>query len=150
MPHRFTAIATRTPGGWTLSVDDVGTTTSRTLRSAPGMVQGLVARTLSLDPESVAVDVVPDLGAALAGQVRSAREAVKELEARQQAVAEQSRAVAAALKASGLSGYDVASVLGISPQRVSQLLAAAPAEPAERERPPIPPLPRHIWRRWDD
>lgn len=150
MPPRYTATATRSPGGWTLTVDDVGTTTSRTLRSAPGKVQALVAEHQGLDPESVAVDVLPRLGEALAAQVRGAREAVKELEARQRAVAEQSRAVAAALKASGLSGYDVASVLGVSPQRVSQLLAASPAEPAERERPPIPPLPRHIWRRWDD
>ena len=61
-------------------------------------------------------------GASLEQEVIGARKAVRELAERQHQVAALSRATAKALAKSGLSGADIAVVLDVSPQRVSQLL----------------------------
>jgi len=56
--------------------------------------------------------------------VIAARRAIHELGERQREVAALSRAAARDLANSGLSGADIAVVLDVSPQRVSQLLNA--------------------------
>lgn len=48
--------------------------------------------------------------------------------------AQSSRKVVADLKASGLSGADIAAVLDLSPQRVSQLLKSSPEQDRERTK----------------
>jgi predicted RNase H-like HicB family nuclease len=78
---------------------------------------------VSADQVEVQVDV--DLAGDLLAQVRAARAAVAGAEAAQRDAAERSRAAARRLVAAGLSGYDAARVMGVSPQRISQLTKGA-------------------------
>jgi len=68
------------------------------------------------------VEITPEVGDGLDAAVREARAAVRKAEKMRRTAAAQSRDVARKLRAKGLSGRDVASVLAVSPQRVSQLL----------------------------
>lgn len=56
--------------------------------------------------------------------VRDARERRAELAEAEQAAARASRAAVARLRAEGLTVRDVAEIMGMSPQRVSQLVAS--------------------------
>ena len=76
------------------------------------------------DESTIDVEILPKIDAALGQEVIAARKAVHELAERQREVAALSRAAAKDLAGSGLSGADIAVVLDVSPQRVSQLLNA--------------------------
>ena len=76
------------------------------------------------DESTIDVEILPKIDAALGQEVVAARKAVHELAERQREVAALSRAAAKDLAESGLSGADIAVVLDVSPQRVSQLLHA--------------------------
>jgi len=88
---------------------------------------------LDVDDEEIVVLVEPALDRELAEQVRVARKQVADLNRLQRDTATASREAARALVAAGVSGADAATVLGVSPQRVSQLLA--PAKPARAPEP---------------
>lgn len=120
----YTARATREGRYWLLEIDGVGTTQARSLREAPDMARSLIS-VLTRTPESrVRVAVTPELPEALQREVAAARAAVAELSAQQALAARKSRSAARHLVHQlGLSGRDAAAVLGISPQRVSQLIA---------------------------
>lgn len=64
--------------------------------------------------------IEPDLGG-LEQRVRRVQLKIGRLRESQQQVAEESREVVFRLRQAGLSGADTALVMGISPQRVSQL-----------------------------
>ncbi len=133
----FAARAAREGRWWVVSVDGIGVTQSRTLRDAPAQARGLIAAILDADEDGFSVVVEPVLDPALTAQVRAARRLVADLERFQQEAAAASRTAAHALVAAGVSGADAATVLDVSPQRVSQLLArtkptrAASTVPAE-------------------
>jgi DNA-directed RNA polymerase specialized sigma subunit len=76
------------------------------------------------DESAIDVEIRPQIDNALGQEVIAARKAVQELGERQREVAALSRAAARDLAESGLSGADIAVVLDVSPQRVSQLLNA--------------------------
>ena len=59
--------------------------------------------------------------------VRDARDAVRSAEVARRSAAQASRVVAARLRLAGLTGRDIAAILGVSAQRVSQLLRETPA-----------------------
>ncbi|MGH2604764.1 MAG: hypothetical protein ACRDJ9_35900 [Dehalococcoidia bacterium] len=69
-----------------------------------------------------AIEISYEVGGGLDEDTRAARRAVKEAAEAQERAAEKSRAAARRLKARGLKGVEVAAVLGVSEQRVSQLL----------------------------
>ena len=79
---------------------------------------------LDVDESTINVEILPKVGTALGKEVIAARKAVHELGERQRKVAALSRATAKDLAGAGLSGADIAVVLNVSPQRVSQLLKA--------------------------
>ena len=108
-------------------------TQSRTLRDAPNTVRGLISATLDADEEEIVVLVEPALDRELAEQVRVARKQVADLDRLQRDAAIASREAARALVAAGVSGADAATVLGVSPPRVSPL--PAPAKPARAPDP---------------
>ena len=66
--------------------------------------------------------LTPEIGGGLDEETRAAREAVSAADRAQRLAAAQSRATARRLRQAGLSGRDIAKVLNVSPQRVSQLL----------------------------
>jgi hypothetical protein len=129
----YVATASREGQWWVITVDGVGVTQSRTLRDAPNTARGLISAMLDVDDEEIVVLVEPALDRELAEQVRVARKQVADLNRLQRDTATASREAARALVAAGVSGADAATVLGVSPQRVSQLLASA--KPARAPEP---------------
>lgn len=118
----YEAIAKRWKGGWELHIADIGVTQSRTLTDAEAMVRDYVAMLLSVAEDSFDVLVTPEIGAALDDEIRSIDDADTAAREAQERAATLRREVAASLRSLGLSGREIAIVLRVSPQRVSQLL----------------------------
>ncbi len=114
--------AKRWEHGWELHIADVGVTQSRSLWDAEMMARDLISRRLGLAADSFDVEITPEIGGGLDEQTRAAREAVTDADRAQRRAAAQSREAARRLRQAGLSGRDIAKVLDVSPQRVSQLL----------------------------
>ena len=114
--------AKRWEHGWELHIEGVGVTQSRTLWDAEEMVRDLISRREDLPGDAFAVTITPQIGGGLDEETRAAREAVSAANRAQRLAAAQSRAAARRLRQAGLSGRDIAIVLDVSPQRVSQLL----------------------------
>lgn len=125
MNTSYVATAAREGQWWVITVDGIGVTQSRTLRDAPSTARGLISAMLDVDDKNIEVHVEPALDPELAAHVRSARKQVADLDRLQRDAAIASREAAHALILAGVSGADAATVLGVSPQRVSQLLAPA-------------------------
>ena len=88
------------------------------------MAREYISLLQGISDQSIAVEIRPQIDDVLGEEVIAAREAVHELAERQHEVAALSRATAKKLANSGLSSADIAVVLDVSPQRVSQLLNA--------------------------
>jgi hypothetical protein len=114
--------AKRWARGWELHIDGVGVTQSHSLRDAEGMARDYIALDTDVLPESFVVEIVPEIGHGLDEKTLAARKAVADASHAQRAAAAQAREAARELRAAGLSGRDIAKVLNVSPQRVSQLL----------------------------
>jgi DNA-directed RNA polymerase specialized sigma subunit len=125
MSRTYTVDAKRWEHGWELHVEGLGVTQSRSLHSAARMAREYISLIEGISDEStIDVEIRPQIDNALSEEVIAARKAVHELGKRQREVAALSRAAAKDLAESGLSGADIAVVLAVSPQRVSQLLNA--------------------------
>ncbi len=125
MSKTYMVDAKRWEHGWELHVQGVGVTQSKSLHSAARMAREYISLVEGISDEStIDVEILPKIDAALGQEVVAARKAVHELAERQREVAALSRAAAKDLAGSGLSGADIAVVLDVSPQRVSQLLNA--------------------------
>lgn len=121
----FMAQALREGKWWVVSIDGVGTTQGKTLREAKEMAVDLISLIHEMDPTTFEVELIPVLPVKLDKEVKAARAAIVDLELRQLRVAKKSRKAAQDLvHVAGLSGKDASEVLGISAQRVSQLLRA--------------------------
>jgi predicted XRE-type DNA-binding protein len=130
--------------GWELHIDRCGATQSRTLHGAEKMVRDYLALETGEPPGSFDIQIIPDIGEDLEMKAKSAREAVAAADKAQRAAAIKHREIAHELKRKGLSGRDIAVVLRVSPQRVSQLLRGTSLEaPPETIRPKL----RHRVRR---
>jgi hypothetical protein len=114
--------AKRWAHGWELHIEGVGVTQSHTLRDAERMARDYIALDTGTDPRSIDVEITPEIGGELGEKTAAARRAVAEAEEARRAAAVQSRDAARKLQGAGLSGRDIATVLQVSPQRVSQLL----------------------------
>lgn len=117
--------AKRWEHGWELHIAGVGVTQSRTLWDAEDMARDLISRREDLPDTAFTVMITPEIGGGLDEESRAARDAVRSADRAQRQAAAQSRAAARRLRQAGLSGRDIAKVLGVSPQRVSQLLGTA-------------------------
>jgi predicted XRE-type DNA-binding protein len=120
--ERFHGTAVRENRWWLVEVAGIGATQSRTLAGAREAAVGLVSAVRDIDADHVNVSIAPRLGRTLEKQLVRAREAVEALDHQQREAAALSRQVARDLKAAGMSGADTATIMGISPQRVSQLV----------------------------
>lgn len=108
--------------GWELHIEGVGVTQSRNLPGAETMVRDYVESLTGEDASDAVVVIAAEVGDGLDEQAREAREAVAAADKATREAAARSRKVARDLHQAGLSGRDIAAVLQVSAQRVSQLL----------------------------
>lgn len=114
--------AKRWKHGWELHIDGVGVTQSRNLAGAEQMVRDYIETLTDHGTADDAVIIKPEVGSGLDEAAEAAREAISEAEHALRAAAARSRQVARQLSQEGLSGKDIAEILHVSAQRVSQLL----------------------------
>ena len=114
--------AVRWEHGWELHIDGVGVTQSRGLTDAERMVRDYLRLDMG-DKAAREANIVikPDVDD-LTEEVAAVRHTSAELRKAQDAFAGVQRTLVGQLKSRGLTGADIAKVLEISPQRVSQLL----------------------------
>lgn len=117
----FIANLTREGKFWLITIPGVGVTQALNLKEAQVMAVDLV--------EIVTEEHDPDVELVLDASLRTAIEDVKQrqtkLEKAQKVYSAHLRGSVATLVKAGLTGADIAKVLGLSPQRVSQLTAEA-------------------------
>lgn len=120
----YTVRAERHAPWWLLTVPEVPGVVSqvRSLAQAEEYAREAVAFVLDVSPDSFDLELVPEVGHGLSLAARKAREATRDATQAQERAAAQTRDVARRLKAEGLTGRDVAKVLGVSEQRASQLI----------------------------
>lgn len=118
----YDVTARRWKHGWELHIDGVGVTQARSLGEAETMVRDYIETLTGQDVSDAQVIVTAEVGNGLDEEAKAARDAVAAADRATRAAAARSRKVARDLKQAGLSGRDIASVLSLSPQRVSQLL----------------------------
>jgi CRP-like cAMP-binding protein len=118
----YTATATREGRWWVVDVAGIGVTQSRTLAEAHTWAQGLVE---AVTGEAGAdVFITPLLPDGTLDRVRNAQTLTARADAELRAAAEEIREATRNLLQTGMSQQDVAAILGVSRQRVSQLLKA--------------------------
>lgn len=122
MRKRFRVTAKRWSHGWELHIRGVGVTQSRSLIDAEEMARDFIALDLDVPPDSFDVEVAPQVSQVLDAEIKAARRATAEAAVVLEAAARRSREAARHLREAGLTGRDIAAVLRVSPQRVSQLL----------------------------
>jgi predicted transcriptional regulator len=117
-----TATATREGTWWVVDCGEYGATQARSLTEAREMATDLIAVVLDVPAEDVDVDLTISLADELQTDVTAAKALVDILDRVQRETANRSRVAARNLRDSGLSGRDIAVILGVTPQRVSQLI----------------------------
>lgn len=126
MSQTYEVRATRVGRVWALRADVGGriihTQCSR-LDQVPHMAREAIALTLDVPESAVTVEVVADLDPDVRAEIDRLREAQAEASEAQARAAKASRDLARRLADSGLTVRDSGRLLGISPQRVSQLLS---------------------------
>jgi hypothetical protein len=118
--------ARRWDHGWELHVSDgqgaMVVLPARRLSIVERTVRDYVACRDGVDPRSVVVDVAVAFGDDLDDEIVAVRAALEGAERTQREAAARSRGLAVRLREAGLTGADIAVVLRVSPQRVSQLM----------------------------
>jgi len=122
--NTYNVTAKRWKHGWELHIDGVGVTQSRTLDTAEQMVRDYIETLTDQDVSGDQVVITPDLGE-LDRKVTTVRELLAAADRQQQEARSSYRALAADLRAAGLSVSDTAAILGVSRGRVSQLSKAS-------------------------
>jgi hypothetical protein len=107
---------------WVIEVHGVGVTQARRLSQVEEMARDLVAIMAQVPADEVAVEVKVELGEEVGTEVDEAKRLRAESTRMQEAATQASRAAAARLRETGLSISDVGTLLGVSHQRVHQLL----------------------------
>lgn len=125
---KVTAQARRSGDWWAITVPEVEGVFSQARRLDQVALQAAdaVATMLDIEPADVEVTVVPDVAnEATAAAVAAALEASQAATAAAAVASSSTRAAVARLQGAGYSTRDVAALLGISHQRVSQLAATS-------------------------
>jgi predicted RNase H-like HicB family nuclease len=122
-------------GGWWLltSPDAPGAVSQvRTLGQAEEHAREAIAFVLGVAEDSFELTVVPELPKTLQAKVSRAKQGIRDLEALQREAGAMSREAVQELAAAGFKGREIAVVLGVSPQRVSQLAKGGHAGGSQR------------------
>lgn len=112
--------AKRWDRGWELHIARVGVTQAGTLAQADRMIRDYIELATGQDGASVHYNLQTDLGPLLV-QVDQLRETQGHAYTWQSNAAAQARTLVKDMRHAGFAGSDIAAVLGISQQRVSQL-----------------------------
>lgn len=122
--------ARKVSGGWQLSVRglDMEPVWTRGLHGSLDVARKAISQATGDPPGSIPVGMSFDLGPELSPVVRSAVQASVDARKAQLRAAAQLRETARRLREEGLTGRDIARVIGVSPQRVSQLLSRSTEE----------------------
>jgi DNA-directed RNA polymerase specialized sigma subunit len=120
----YTVEAVRDGKWWILrTVEAPGAVSQvRKLSQAEEYIREAISYTTGEPDDTLTVQVVPQFPDRVAAEIAGAKSALADLDRRQRAAAVLSRAAARDLLAEGLTGAEVAKVLRVSPQRVSQLV----------------------------
>lgn len=129
---RYSATVHREGNWWVIDVEGVGATQAKRLDKVEYMARDLVAAVRDIDAETVQVDVRFDLAPELANLLEAARVATIAADEARQKATDLSRTAAARLRSEKWSLRDIARLIGVSFQRVDQLLAEAAAVTARR------------------
>lgn len=121
--NTYVTRARRWERGWELHVDGLGVTQVGKLAKAEGQVRDFVATLTGCDTRNDVVDLQVDLDG-LDEEIRQVRKATEEAAAMQREAAAQTRLVVQKLRARGVPVGDIATLLGVSSGRVSQLAAS--------------------------
>lgn len=89
------------------------------------MATDLVAVMDEIPVDEVRVEIEFELPGTLGEEIRSARQETRDAERAQRRAAEKVRQAVAHLLSSGMSKQDAARILGVSAQRISQLVKSA-------------------------
>ena len=128
----YAATATHDGRWWVIEVHGVGVTQARTVTETQEMVEDLVH--LLTDDPAPQVDVTFRVGWLNATVLaKTVRGKVTKAQAALGDAARANRDAARKLSAAGVSGNDIAGLLHVSPQRVSQLLTPAGASTAAQK-----------------
>jgi len=119
----YTAVCRRAGDWWAISVPEIKGvhTQARRLDQAEAMARDAIALFLDVTPDTLTIEVRPEVPAEAAEAV-AARKAAREAETWADKL---TRAAAATLLAKGYTVRDAGALLDISPQRVSQLTAGS-------------------------
>ena len=122
---KYTVRCTRSGSWWAISVPEIKGVFSqaRRLDQVEEMAREAIALMLDVDPNSFDVDVQPELPQ----EVTRAHKARSALRKAEESAEEATVTAARALLAKGYTVRDAGALLGISPQRVSQLAPRRPA-----------------------
>jgi predicted RNase H-like HicB family nuclease len=117
----YTAVCTRTDNWWAITVPELPGVFSqaRRLDQVEAMARDAIAALLDVSPKSFDIEVRPELP----GEVTAARRARAKLVEAEQSAEKATVEAAKKLIADGYTVRDAGKLLGISPQRVSQLTA---------------------------
>ncbi|MBT8223989.1 MAG: type II toxin-antitoxin system HicB family antitoxin [Dactylosporangium sp.] len=116
----------RSGGWWAISVPDLKGvhTQARRLDQVAGMAREAIALMLDIAPEIIDVEIAPEMPSTVS-QALEARQAAR----RAEQIANQTTAIAVrALLDDGYTVRDAGALLGLSPQRISQIAPAVPDE----------------------
>ncbi len=128
MPSHHRVTARRHTDGWHLVIPDFGTIPTRSLATAEKTARAHIAANTGRPEDELVVTIQPKLDVRLGEAVQRAKTAQTELARLSATAATQSRQAAQALREAGLSNTDIAHVLGVSDQRVSQLFGKTGAK----------------------
>ncbi|MET9019033.1 hypothetical protein ABZV93_03530 [Actinopolymorpha sp. NPDC004070] len=119
--------AVRWERGWELHIEGVGVTQSHGLGDAEGMVRDYLHLEYGQQvADSANIVIAPEVSDDLDKETADVRRRAEDLRRAGRELASASRILVRRLKRLGLTGTDIAKILDVSPQRVSQLLRDQP------------------------
>lgn len=120
--HDYTTRAVRWSGGGELHVEGVGVTQVRTLGKADQQVRDFIeSMDPDLDASSVNVEIVVELDG-IQEEARAVRELTDRAQQNNRDAARRSRVLVQKMRERGLSVADMATLLGVTRGRISQLI----------------------------
>ncbi len=120
----YRVYASRQDQGWQLSLPGIGDIWVRRLTDAVNAATSFIAERKGISRDQVGTQLSVELSADLEPERRASTEAHLKAKRAQDEAALAYRKLAKRLQESGISGAEIALILGVSRQRVSQLLSS--------------------------